>query len=65
MYRALLLSVLAKSEHFVAYLAEVWRSAEQRRVENIGRWLGNAFERRGDPKLPMQTWLRPRKLALN
>ena len=27
-------------------LAEIWRSAEQRRTEDIGAWLGHYFERR-------------------
>jgi len=27
-------------------LAEIWRSAEQRRVEDISGWLGQLFERR-------------------
>ena len=26
-------------------LAEVWRSAEQRRAEEIGAWLGRVFQR--------------------
>ena len=26
-------------------LAEVWRSAEQRRTEDIRKWLGQAFEK--------------------
>jgi hypothetical protein len=27
-------------------LAEIWRSAEQRRAEDIGGWLGQLFDRR-------------------
>jgi hypothetical protein len=27
-------------------LAEIWRSAQQRRAEDIGAWLGHFFERR-------------------
>jgi hypothetical protein len=34
------------SDDFSGDLAEVWRTAQQRRAEDIGAWLGQLFERR-------------------
>jgi hypothetical protein len=34
------------SDDFSDDLAEVWRTAQQRRTEDIGGWLGQLFERR-------------------
>ncbi len=33
-------------------LAEIWQSAQQRRTEDVGRWLANYLER----------WQKPRKI---
>jgi hypothetical protein len=38
--------IKADSDDFSGDFAEVWRTAQQRRTEDIGAWFGQLFERR-------------------
>jgi hypothetical protein len=38
--------IKTNSDDFSGDFAEVWRTAQQRRAEDIGGWLGQLFERR-------------------
>ncbi len=48
------------SDDFSGDLAEVWRTAQQRRAEDIGAWLGQSFERRRRLKVADEGTLYPK-----